>query len=116
MVAVTFEVVSLRTNTLSEPVFPLLKTFMELLFWNALQDGHHMSLNVDKVGPSKWSSVFGIAKSHMEPNLVNVAQFQYRFFGQKLQDSKHVMSRGIVMMQDPSIRPKFRSSLTNSLT
>jgi hypothetical protein len=26
------------------------------------------------------------------------------------------MSKGIVMMQDPSIRPKFRSSLTNSLT
>jgi hypothetical protein len=39
MVAVTFEVVSLRTNTLSESVFALLKTFLELLFWNALQDG-----------------------------------------------------------------------------
>jgi hypothetical protein len=46
MVAVTFEVVSLRTNTLSESVFPLLKTFLELLFWNALQDDHRMSLNV----------------------------------------------------------------------
>jgi hypothetical protein len=46
MVAVTFEVVSLCTNTLSESVFPLLKTFLELLFWNALQDGRRMSLNV----------------------------------------------------------------------
>jgi hypothetical protein len=49
MVVVTFEVVSLRTNTLSEPVFPLLKTFMELLFWNALQDGRRTSLNVGNV-------------------------------------------------------------------
>jgi hypothetical protein len=44
MVAVTFEVVSLRTNALSESVFALLKTFLELLFWNALQDGRRMSL------------------------------------------------------------------------
>jgi hypothetical protein len=49
MVAVTFEVVSLRTNTLSESVFALLKTFLELLFWNALQDSRRMSLNVGNV-------------------------------------------------------------------
>jgi hypothetical protein len=49
MVAVTFEVVSLRTNILSESVFALLKTFLELLFWNALQDGRRMSLNVGSV-------------------------------------------------------------------
>jgi hypothetical protein len=46
MVAVTFEVVPLRTSTLSESVFAQPKTFLEPLFWNALQDGHHMSLNV----------------------------------------------------------------------
>jgi hypothetical protein len=46
MDAVIFEVVSLRTNTLSKSLFPLLKTFLELLFWNALQDGRRMSLNV----------------------------------------------------------------------
>jgi hypothetical protein len=40
---------------------------------------------------------------------------QKSVFGQKLLDSKHIMSRGIVMMQDPSIRPKFRSSPMNSL-
>jgi hypothetical protein len=49
MVAVTFEVVSLRTNTVSESVFALLKIFLELLFWNALQDGRRMSLNVGNV-------------------------------------------------------------------
>jgi hypothetical protein len=49
MVAVIFDVVSLLTSTLSESVFPPLKTFMELLFWNVLQDGHRMSLNVGKV-------------------------------------------------------------------
>jgi hypothetical protein len=49
MVAVIFEVVSLRTGTLSESVFALLKTFLELLFWNALQDGHRMALNVGSV-------------------------------------------------------------------
>jgi hypothetical protein len=32
MVAVTFEVVALRTNTVNESVFALLKTFLELLF------------------------------------------------------------------------------------
>jgi hypothetical protein len=49
MVAVTIEVVSLRTSTLSESVFALLKTFMELLFWNALQDDRRISLNVGNV-------------------------------------------------------------------
>jgi hypothetical protein len=49
MVAATIEVVSLRTNTLSESVFSLLKTFLELLFWNDLQDGRRMSLNVGSV-------------------------------------------------------------------
>jgi hypothetical protein len=50
-------------------VFALLKTFLELLFWNALQDGRRMSLNV---GPSKLSSVLGIAKSRTGPNLANI--------------------------------------------
>jgi hypothetical protein len=49
MAAVTFEVVYLRTNTLSASVFALLKTFLELLFWNAVQDGRRMSLNVGNV-------------------------------------------------------------------
>jgi hypothetical protein len=69
MVAVTFEVVSLRTNTLCESVFTQLKTFLELLFCNALQDGRRMSLNV---GPSKRSSVLGIAKSRTGQNLANM--------------------------------------------
>jgi hypothetical protein len=51
MVAAAFEVVSLRTNTLSESAFSLLKTFLELLFWNVLQDGRRMSLNVGNFGP-----------------------------------------------------------------
>jgi hypothetical protein len=49
MVAVIFEVVPLRTNTLSESVFALLKTFLELLFWNVLQDGRRMFLDVSNV-------------------------------------------------------------------
>jgi hypothetical protein len=116
MVAVTFEVVSLRTNALSESVFPPLKTFLELLFWNALQDGRRLSLNV---GPSKRSSLLGIAKSRTGPNLANMVDGPISisiFFSQKLPDSERVMSRGIVVMQDPSIRPKCRSSPTNSLT
>jgi hypothetical protein len=72
MVVVTFEVVSLGTNTLSERAFPLLKTFLELLFWNAPQDGRRMSLNVGNVGPSKRSSVLGIGKSRTGPNLANM--------------------------------------------
>jgi hypothetical protein len=51
--AVTFEVVSLRTNTLRESVFPLLKTFLELLFWNSLQHSRRMYLKVGNV----WKSV-----------------------------------------------------------
>jgi hypothetical protein len=72
MVAVIFEVVSLRTNTLSDSVFALLKTFLELLFWNALQDCRRMPLNVSNVGPSKRPSVLGIAKSRTGPNLANM--------------------------------------------
>jgi hypothetical protein len=49
MVAVTFELISLRISTLCESVFALLKTFLELLFWNALQDGRRMFLNVGNV-------------------------------------------------------------------
>jgi hypothetical protein len=44
------------------------------------------------------------------------SNFIIDFFYQKLPDSERVMSKGIVMMQDPSIRPKFTSSPTNSLT
>jgi hypothetical protein len=62
-------IVSLRTTTLSESVFALLKTFTVLLFWNTLQDGRRMSLNV---GPSKRSSVLGIAKSRTGQNLANM--------------------------------------------
>jgi hypothetical protein len=72
MVAAIFEAVSLPTNTLSESVFALLKTFLELLFWNALQDGRRMSLNVGNVGPSKRSSVLGIVKSRTGTNLANM--------------------------------------------
>jgi hypothetical protein len=72
MVAVTFKVVSLLTNTLSESVFSLLRTFLELLFWNSLQDGRRMSLNVGSVGPSKRSSVLEIAISRSGPNLANM--------------------------------------------
>jgi hypothetical protein len=85
MVAVTFEVVSLRANTLSESVFPLLKTFLELLFWNTLQDGRRMPLNVGNVGPSKRSSVLGIARSRTGPNLANMVHGSILisiFFGQ----------------------------------
>jgi hypothetical protein len=49
MVTVTFEVVSFHTDTFSELVFALFKTFLELLFWNALQDGRRMSMNVGSV-------------------------------------------------------------------
>jgi hypothetical protein len=72
MVAVTFEVVTLCTNALSESVFPLLKTLLEPLYWNALQNGHSMSLNVGSVGPSKRSLVLEITKSRMGPNLANM--------------------------------------------
>jgi hypothetical protein len=64
MVGVTFEVVSLRTNTRSESVFPLLKTFLELLLWNTLQDCCRMSLNVgntENLWPFK--AVFGFGNS-----------------------------------------------------
>jgi hypothetical protein len=45
-----------------------------------------------------------------------MVQYHCRFFGQKLPNNGRAMNRGIVMMQDPSIGPKFRSSPTNSLT
>jgi hypothetical protein len=72
MVAVTFQVVSSRTNTLSKSVFPLVKIFLEPLFWNALQDGRKISLNVGNVGPSKRSSVLGIDKSRTGPDIANM--------------------------------------------
>jgi hypothetical protein len=44
------------------------------------------------------------------------SNFIIDFLAKNLPDSECVMSKGIVMMQDPSIRPKFRSSPTKSLT
>jgi hypothetical protein len=68
MVAV-IEVVSLRTSTLCELVFPLLKTFLEL-FWNAGWSSHipecRQCLKI--CGPSKQSSFLGISKSCTGPN------------------------------------------------
>jgi hypothetical protein len=71
MVAVTFEVVSLRTSTLSESVFALLNTFLKLLFWNALQNGRRLN-GGNVCDPSKRSLVFGTAKSRTGPNLSNM--------------------------------------------
>jgi hypothetical protein len=118
MVAVTFEVVSLHTSTFSESVFLLIKTFLELLFWNALQDGRLMSLYVGNVGPSKRSSVLVIAKNRTGPKLANMVDdpISISIFWPKTPGQRARHGRGIVMMQDPSIRPKFRSSPTNSLT
>jgi hypothetical protein len=77
MTAVTFEVVSLRTNTLSESVFAQLKTFLEILFWNALQDGRPSHVPecrhcLQICGPSKRSSVLGISEGRTGPNLGNM--------------------------------------------
>lgn len=76
MVAVTLEIDSLRINTLRELVFPLLKTFMQPHFWDALQDGRHMSLNVGKVARD-----------------MAVGPCQYRLFGQKLQCGERVKNK-----------------------
>jgi hypothetical protein len=71
MVAVTFEVVSLRTNTLSESEFSLPKTFLELSAW---WSSHVLEwLQCLKIrGLSKRSSVLGIAKSRTGPNLASM--------------------------------------------
>jgi hypothetical protein len=49
MISVTLKVFCLRSNTLSESVFALLKTYLELIFWNSQQDGRGMSLNVGNI-------------------------------------------------------------------
>jgi hypothetical protein len=123
MVAVTFEVVSLFTNTLSESVFPLLKTFLELLFWNALQGCRRMSLNV---GPSKRSSVSGIVKSRTGPNLANMVDgpipisiFWPRTPGQRARHdarSKHQTKVQVLSDEQPHVTaPIFPNSNSGSL-
>jgi hypothetical protein len=100
MVAVIFEVVSLCTNTLSESVFPLLKTFLECSSgWLSHVPECRQCLKL--CGPSKWASVLGIAKSRTGPNLVNMVDgpMSISIFWPKLPDGEHIM------MQDPSIRP-----------
>lgn len=92
-VAVTSEVVSSHTNTLGESMFPMIKTFLKLLFWYALHDGHHMSMNVS----SDWkTSILGIARSSMGQiwRIWWMVQFQYWFLCQKLPNSKRVMTGG----------------------
>jgi hypothetical protein len=107
MVAVTFEVVSLHTNTLSESVFAQLKTFLECSAgWSSHVPECQQCLKI--CGPSKWSSVLGIARRCTGPNLANMVKFHYRFFDQKLLDSERVMSKGIVMMQRSRHRAKVR--------
>jgi hypothetical protein len=71
MVAVIFEVVSLRTNILSESVFALPKTFLECSAgWSSYVPEYRQCLKI--CGPSKRSSDLGIAKSRMGRNLANM--------------------------------------------
>jgi hypothetical protein len=118
MVGVTFEAVSFCTSTLRESVFVLLKTFLELLFWNALQDGRRMSAMSENLWPFK--AVFSFGNNQ---KLHGAKSGEYGGWSNFIIDflarnswTASIMSKGIVMMQDLSIRPKFRSSLMNSLT
>jgi hypothetical protein len=116
MVAVTFEIVSLRTNTLSESVFPLLKTFLECCAgWSLHVPECQQCLKI--CGPSKRSSVLGIAKSLTGPNLVNMVDgpISLSIFWPKIPGQQVHHEQGHCH-DAPSISPKFRSSLTNSLT
>jgi hypothetical protein len=117
MVAVTFEVVSLRTSTLSESVFPVLKTFLELLFWNALQDCRRMFLNVGDVGLSKRSSVLGIDKSRGGPNLANMVDgpISISIFWPKTPGQRARHEKGHCLDARSKHQTKVRSSPTNSL-
>lgn len=58
-------------------------------------------------------TVLGTVKRHIGPNLVNKVDVQicYCLLGQKLPYRGHVMSGGIVMMHNPSIRQKCTSLL-----
>jgi hypothetical protein len=117
MVAVTFEVVSLRTNTLGDLVFALLKTFMECSAgWSSHVPECRQCLKI--CDPSKRSSVLGIAENHTVPNLVNMVDgpISLSIFWPKTPGQRARYEQGHIMMQDPSIRPMFRSSPMNSLT
>jgi hypothetical protein len=75
-----------------------------------------MSLNVSNVGPSKRSLVLGIAKSRTGPKLANMVDgpISISIFLPKTPGQRARHEQG--HCHDPSIRPKFRSSPTNSLT
>lgn len=104
MVAVTFKAVSLHTNTLSESEFAMLKTFLELLYWTALQDCSHMSRNVS----NDWKSVtpqsslrFGNSQNLHEVKSDGYggwSTFNIEFWP----NVKHVTCGGTDMMQDPT--------------
>jgi len=47
IISITFKVDFLHSNELCEFELPLFKILLQLLFWSTLQDGCHMSLNVN---------------------------------------------------------------------
>jgi hypothetical protein len=69
MVAVTFEVVSLRTNTLSESVFSLLKTFLEL---ECSSDWSSHVPDCRQCRPFKAVFSFRNSQKSQRPNLANM--------------------------------------------
>jgi len=66
---ITFKVVFLHSNELCELELPLFKILLQLLFWSTLQDGCHISLNVN----DKNLRPFEAAKSQMQSNTTIMA-------------------------------------------
>lgn len=74
--------VLLGGHLLIPPVLPLVKTILELLFWHGLQSLQHILLILSSVmgnlRPLRVDLIFGTAKSHSEPRLMNKVSDQAR--------------------------------------
>jgi len=88
IISITFKVVFLHSNELSELELPLFKILLQLLFCSTLQDGCHISLNINV--KRLWP--FEAAKSQMQSNITIVAgSILLLIFGHK-QTLKTVLS------------------------
>jgi len=110
---IPFEVVSLWLNTLLPAVLPLFETFLECLFANGVQLGHHVPYNVSWLNSSPFQLCFQvgeqpkIARSHVR-RARSLSNHRNVVFDQEGLNQLRGMSWCVVMMQLPCFTDTLR--------
>jgi hypothetical protein len=113
----------LNSYALGPTLLPLLEIFLEILLWNSFQCHcdifFWMSSMSWKLCPFKANFIFGKQPQVIRSQIRGtgwVFHFSDRFLGHKLLDRERLMSWIIVMVENPTVEPKFRPFSAYSFT